>query len=183
MEQRSVFFEEWIKSLREQYKYVIRNNDQVTLPSLTKVLLDVGFGEGELANLRVEATMHIDDVGADYVPDMNILNTVAMGGAHPAECTCPDCVPIDESLFDDEGQPLTDIDPEKATTETGHLFPVADLEISPEASDDGLEDEPAQTFEDTLAEETEAIEEATDDEETLDDTEDDPDTPKQLSMF
>ena len=34
MDQQSVFFEEWMRSLREQYKYVVRSRDRVTLPSL-----------------------------------------------------------------------------------------------------------------------------------------------------
>lgn len=33
MDQQSVFFEEWMRSLREQYKYVVRSRDRVTLPS------------------------------------------------------------------------------------------------------------------------------------------------------
>ncbi len=91
--QRSVFFDEWIKSLREQYKYVIRNNDQVTLPSLTTVMHNVGFSDDELAHLRVEATMHVDAVGADYVPDLTVLDQPTAGQPHPAECLCPQCIP------------------------------------------------------------------------------------------
>ena len=51
MDQQSVFFGEWIRSLREQYKYVVRSRDQVTLPSLTAVLHQVGFTDDELAQL------------------------------------------------------------------------------------------------------------------------------------
>jgi len=172
MERRSIFFDEWIKSLREQYKYVVRNNDTVTLPSLTAVLYDVGFTDDELARLRVEATMHVDDVGEDYVPDMQILEKAQAGQPHPAECTCPQCIPIDESKFDDEGQPLVNDDPEKETHETGHIFPVATIEdTEPEAE--------LQTFEDSLEDdinEDELGEDETDDE-------DDDDKPTQISMF
>ena len=42
MDQRSVFFDDWLSSLREQYKYVLRQDDRVTLPSLTTV--DAGGG-------------------------------------------------------------------------------------------------------------------------------------------
>lgn len=180
MEQRSIFFDEWIKSLREQYKYVIRNNDQVTLPSLTAVMHDVGFTDDELAQLRVEATMHVDDVAEDFVPDLKVLEPTQAGQPHPAECTCPQCIPIDESQYDEDGQPLTDIDPEKATHETGHLFPVA----KPEVTVADLEETQGDlTFEDTLAEETDLLEDDEDIVEAEDDTNDDPDAPKQMSMF
>jgi hypothetical protein len=204
--QRSVFFDEWIKSLREQYKYVIRNNDQVTLPSLTKVMIhDVGFSEDELANLRVEATMHVDDIGADYVPDLTILDKPTAGQPHPAECTCPQCIPIDESQFDDEGQPLTHDDPEEAIHEAGHIFPVAKIEVSETLDDepiiehdliddddeipseiglgDDLVDDENLTFEDSLVEEIESEDDIDDLEEADDEPEDDPDAPQQMSMF
>jgi hypothetical protein len=205
--QRSVFFDEWIKSLREQYKYVIHNNDQVTLPSLTKVMHDVGFSEDELAQLRVEATMHVDVVGADYVPDLNVLDTPSAGGPHPAECLCPQCIPIDESQFDAEGQPLKAVDPEEANHEAGHVFPVAKIEASeliienepveddetpdpevddetpdPEVDDELAEDVPI-TFEDSLVEELATEEDDSDELETEDEPKDDPDAPKQISMF
>lgn len=175
MADRSVFFEEWLKSLREQYKFVIRNNDKVTLPSLTTVLHDVGFGEDELAQLRIEATMHMDDVPPDFVPDMNILSaqSIQAGQAHPAECNCPQCIPIDESGHDAEGQPLKDIDPERDITETGHIFSVAKLETS--------EDFEPVTFEDELIEDEQVIEEDEIIEPEKDS--DESDKPKQMSMF
>ena len=193
--QRSVFFDEWIKSLREQYKYVIRNNDQVTLPSLTTVMHNVGFSEDELAHMRVEATMHIDSVGADYVPDLTVLDTPSAGQAHPAECLCAQCIPIDESKFDDEGQPFTAIELEETNHEAGHIFPVAKIEASePIINDEILDDEiiindiaddndlpETRTFEDSLVEEIISEEEIDEIEE--DKPEDDPDKPKQISMF
>ncbi|MCY3866747.1 MAG: hypothetical protein OXG68_15015, partial [Chloroflexi bacterium] len=63
MNPKSVFHEEWLRSLREQYKHVVRNDDRVTLSSLTAVMHDVGFRESELTQLRIEATMHVDEVG------------------------------------------------------------------------------------------------------------------------
>lgn len=188
MERRSVFFDEWIKSLREQYKYVIQNNDNVTLPSLTKVLHDVGFTDDELTHLRVEATMHIDEVSEDFVPDLQVLDKHQAGQPHPSECTCPQCIPIDESQFDGEGQLLIHDDPEEASHETGHVFAVAKIEEPvQEPIDEVLEKatEPIdelETFEDSLIEEEsdDAIEEEILDE---DDPEDDPDAPKQISMF
>jgi len=194
-EQGSVFFDEWIKSLREQYKYVIRNNDQVTLPSLTAVLHDVGFTDDELNHLRVEATMHVDEVGADFVPDLEVLDTPPAGQPHPAECLCPQCIPIDESQFDADGQPLEAIDAEEANHEAGHVFPVAKIEEpesiiedqpiknneTPESIIDDVEEDEIPTFEDSLAAEIEHEDDT--DELEDDDPEDDPDAPKQISMF
>mgnify|MGYP007029336588 CR=1 FL=1 len=180
MERQSIFFDEWIKSLREQYKYVIRNNDTVTLPSLTDVMHDVGFTDDELAQLRVQATMHVDDVADDFVPDLNVLKTVEAGQPHPAECTCPQCIPIDESQYDDEGQPL-DIDPEQAAHETGHQFVITKPEsevVDNIISDDDIDAE--STFEDSLVEELEDVEDNIIEDEP---EEDDPDAPKQMSMF
>lgn len=193
--QHSVFFDEWIKSLREQYKYVIRNNDQVTLPSLTEVLHNVGFTDEELNHLRVEATMHIDAVGADYIPDLTVLDNPPAGQAHPAECLCPQCIPIDESQFDADGQPLKAVDPEEANHEAGHVFPVAKVEATesmiddqpidddetPELVIDDVEEDEIATFEDSLDDEIETDNDS--DELEDDEPEDDPDTPKQISMF
>jgi len=95
--------------MREQYKHVIRTDDQKTLVSLTKVMHRVGFGEDELAQLRVEATMHVDDMPDDFVPDMEVLQPVAVETAfepHPLECQCPECIQIETIPHDDEGQPL-----------------------------------------------------------------------------
>ena len=117
----SVFTEEWLACLREQYKYVILNNDQVTLASLLPVLHRVGFTEDELAQLRVEATMHVDDVPADFVPDMDVLAPKDQPAPvdeafqpHPLECQCPSCVAMNLVPHDEEGQPIPadQLDPE-----------------------------------------------------------------------
>ena len=83
MQARSVFYREWLRSLREQYKHVARNDDRATLPSLTAVMLNAGFREEELARLRLEATMRVDDVGGDFRADMKILDPLRMAQAHP----------------------------------------------------------------------------------------------------
>lgn len=173
MDQRSVFFEEWIRSLREQYKHVVRQDDRVTLPTLTAVLIEVGFSEDELAQLRVEATMHVDDIGSDHVADMEILEQTL---PHAAECLCPVCTRINKSRSDTEDQPLP-TDQEQKTVEPGSVFSAA----APEDID--TIDEPAPlTFEDSLAAgETEA----SDDEELVDSGADDEDVdkPEQMSLF
>lgn len=125
----SIFQDDWRQCLREQYKYVIRTQDKNTEGSLTGVMYRVGFTDDELAQLRVEATMHVDDMPEDFQPDMDVLNQSAAESAsqptgetsyvaertfepHPAECQCPQCV--DENLVphDEDGQPI-EVDPEE----------------------------------------------------------------------
>ncbi len=72
----NIFADEWRECLRAHYKHVIRNNDHVTEPSLRVVMHQAGFDESELAELRVLATMHIDDSGSDFVPELDVLETM-----------------------------------------------------------------------------------------------------------
>jgi len=78
----NIFRDEWLECLRAHYMHVIRTNDRVTLPSLTVVMGQAGFNESELAELRVRATMHVDQVGADFVPDMNALESASRVEGH-----------------------------------------------------------------------------------------------------
>jgi len=71
------FDNDWRDCLREQYRYVIRNQDTKTEKTLKIVLQEVGFSEVELNELRVLATMR--DMPSDFVPEMDILK--------PAETT------------------------------------------------------------------------------------------------
>lgn len=112
----SVFTDEWRRCLREQYKYVIRNQDRVTRPSLTDVLHSVGFTDDELRQLEIEATMRVEDVPDDFVLDLDILQPVGANQAaanhnrefmpHPLECQCPECVKVNLVPHNEEGQPL-----------------------------------------------------------------------------
>ena len=178
MDQRSVFHNEWLRSLREQYKQVVRNDDRATLSSLTAVMHNVGFRDDELSQLRIEATMHVDDVGEGFSPDMDILSKTGLTQAHPAECTCPACMTIDESKFDSEGQPLAP-DPEAEEYETGHAFSVAEL-----AGNDAGEEVDSITFEDSLAAEAASqLDEEIESPAEADESEADPDAPQQMGLF
>ncbi|MCU0481275.1 MAG: hypothetical protein MUE54_08690 [Anaerolineae bacterium] len=117
----SVFDNEWRDCLREQYKHTIRQNNSKNIASLRVVMNQVGFGEDELRQLEMIATMHIDDVADDFVPNLDILDsptpppvqTLPTGTEipflpHPLECQCPACVSVVMTPHDDEGQPITD---------------------------------------------------------------------------
>jgi hypothetical protein len=107
----SVFADDWRECLREQYKSVVRNEDRVTLQSLTAVMHQVGFTDDELTQLRIEATMRVEDMPDDFVPDMSLVQQpveepIIENVAHPLECQCPQCVELNHIPHDDEGQPL-----------------------------------------------------------------------------
>jgi hypothetical protein len=108
----SIFADAWRECLREQYKHVIRTGNATTRRTLTEVMNEVGFGEDELAQLRLEATMRAEDVPDDFVPDMNILNEPATQQPqsdfqpHPLECQCPQCVEMNMTPHDEDGQPI-----------------------------------------------------------------------------
>jgi len=70
----NVFADEWMECLEAHYMHVIRTKDKVTEPSLSIVMHSAGFSDKQLAELRVRATMHIDDVGEDFVPDLDVLD-------------------------------------------------------------------------------------------------------------
>ncbi|MBI1282266.1 MAG: hypothetical protein GC179_29335 [Anaerolineaceae bacterium] len=70
----NVFADDWVDCLESHYMHVIRNKDKVTEPSLSVVMHSAGFSDKQLAELRVRATMHVDDTGTDFVPDLDVLS-------------------------------------------------------------------------------------------------------------
>jgi len=84
----NIFADEWLECLEAHYMHVIRINDKVTEPSLSIVMHSAGFSDAQLAELRVRATMHVDDVGADFVPDLDILE------AHDHQHDIPESVEV-----------------------------------------------------------------------------------------
>lgn len=113
----SIFENEWRACLREQYKRTIRENNAKNIDSLRVVMGQVGFSDDELRHLELLATMHVDDVADDFVPNLDLLDDIASQSpawdasvpvAHPLECQCPACVNIVMTPHDDDGQPITD---------------------------------------------------------------------------
>ena len=179
MASRSPFFAEWIQSLREHYMNVIRTEDTITEQSLIQVMQEVGFSEDEIRELKIRATMHVDEVSEDFVPDVELLKQ-QRATPHPAECACPDCMAIDLAGHDDEGQPLEHIEEEG---EAGSVFPVVKMDetIAEELPDNA----PADAYDETLVYADEGADiETLDDLPLADDAEDeDDDSPQQLTMF
>jgi hypothetical protein len=119
----SPFADDWRDCLREQYKHVVREDDKLTKPSLALVLNQVGFGEDELRELEVRATIRADDLPEDFQPDLQVLEPSVQAHddfqPHPLECQCPSCMEIDLTPHDADGQPIV-VDPEQAATEDAH---------------------------------------------------------------
>ena len=69
----SIFSQEWRDCLRAHYSYVVRMGDHGTEKTLHNVMIEAGFREDEVKELYVLATAHVDDVSADFVPDMDIF--------------------------------------------------------------------------------------------------------------
>ncbi len=74
MDDHNPFAKDWRDCLEAHFVHVIRTHDHVTEPTLAHVLKQTGFSETQLAELKVRATMHVDDVPGDFVPDLAILD-------------------------------------------------------------------------------------------------------------
>ena len=71
MSGQSIFSDDWRDCLRAHYMHVIRTDDKGTEVTLRAVMREAGFTADELKALYVEATMHVDDVPPDFIPDMD----------------------------------------------------------------------------------------------------------------
>lgn len=180
----NIFANEWVECLEAHYMHVIRINDKVTEPSLSIVMHSAGFTDAQLAELRVRATMHIDSVGADFVPDLDVLEAAdhqheSAQAAEPVVYNIPidlppvavnvqapvEVVPVNEQIVEL---------PEATVT----AEPVeADVSLLEDVLVNEPEDElPEAEFEDATIEE---------DEPPVEDepAQPDPDAPQQLSLF
>lgn len=175
----NVFADEWRECLEAHYMHVIRTKDRVTEPSLTVVMGQAGFNKSELAELRVRATMHIDQSGEDFVPDLEVLDAVAEVEAEARIFAA--AVPDVASAADEP--PV--IEAEQWIEEVEETAVEAEL-LDAEASADAL---PVIEAELPLEQLIEEIEEAALEDELLDEEPppesppEDPDAPQQLTLF
>ncbi len=103
----SIFADEWRECLRAHFTIVMRTNDKITEKTLRGVMIEAGFTDAELKELTVRATMHVDHVGADFVPDMTVLEaeSVIVPGielAVPPEVIEIEALMVEESVMLDE---------------------------------------------------------------------------------
>jgi hypothetical protein len=109
----SLFFEEWRSCLHAHYLYVLRTGDTITEPTLRQVLLNTGFTEDDVAEMRAEAE------ALGWLEPDDALPAVA--GDLPLEPAADDedwaedddwaedgeALPDDEAPFDDDSTQLS----------------------------------------------------------------------------
>jgi hypothetical protein len=103
---QSIFAQEWRDCLRAHYLYVIQIQDRLTERTLIEVMLDAGFTEAELTELRLGASLHVDDAGANFVPDAAVVEVIARAtDAAPAAATQPQEQSADDADADVPTEP------------------------------------------------------------------------------
>ncbi|MEP7294084.1 MAG: hypothetical protein ABI835_20015, partial [Chloroflexota bacterium] len=78
-----IFSDEWRECLIAHYTSVMRAEDKKTERTLRGVMLEAGFTDSELREITVRATAHVDDVDADFVPDLQIFASALPETAAP----------------------------------------------------------------------------------------------------
>lgn len=103
----SPFADDWRDCLRAHYTHVVRAQDTNTIDSLTTVLHQVGFSKDEISDMFVRATMHVDDVGKDFVPDEEFLVAVSEAISDLTAEPPPEALVIaaEEAALEIENQP------------------------------------------------------------------------------
>lgn len=107
MPSSSPFADDWRDCLRSHYTHVVRAQDTNTIDSLTTVLHQVGFSKDELSEMFIRATMHVDDVGEDFVPDEQFLVAVSEAISDLTAEPSPEALVIaaEEAALEIENQP------------------------------------------------------------------------------
>lgn len=176
----NVFADEWRECLEAHYMHVIRTKDRVTEPSLTVVMGQAGFNKSELAELRVRATMHIDQSGEDFVPDQEVMDAVAHveaeGRIFPA--AVPDVAPPAEEVPVIEPEQLIEEVAEDAAVEAELLDAEAPANVLPVIEDELPVDQLIEEIEEAALED-----ERLDEEPPPESPPEDPDAPQQLTLF
>ncbi|MBL8156130.1 MAG: hypothetical protein JNM70_18265 [Anaerolineae bacterium] len=114
----NIFGDDWRECLQAHYVHVVRSRDHVTRPTLRVVMQQAGFDESQMAEMEVRATMHVDDAGADFVPDAEMVRSfaVATPSVEPAEAMIDDEPELetppgmDEAAFIEEESPANNDD-------------------------------------------------------------------------
>ncbi|NWG17771.1 MAG: hypothetical protein HXY41_14180 [Chloroflexi bacterium] len=98
----NIFADDWRECLRAHYMHVIRTGDRVTEPTLRGVMQEAGFSEAELAELRVLATLRVEDAPEGFAPDLHALDGQPAGQAFYSMPAAADEPPEAEATFDVE---------------------------------------------------------------------------------
>jgi hypothetical protein len=113
----NIFDDDWRDCLREQYLAVVRQQDATTRQSLMLVMYEVGFSEADLRELDIRATMHVDDVPDDFVPDMTLMQPAIHTGADLPDGGDADDDPQDDAIPPTFDETLAQAEPAPEDTE------------------------------------------------------------------
>lgn len=178
----NVFADEWMECLEAHYMHVIRTKDKVTEPSLSIVMHSAGFSDKQLAELRVRATMHVDDVSEDFVPDLDVLDE------HDHKHQHDEPQAVESHVYN------IPIDVPTASVETVQAVELTSEEVIEAQNDDIPSDAVLETVEPEMTAEADTLPDNEPSPEELHEQEDealveeeierhDPDAPQQLSLF
>ncbi|MBN8637060.1 MAG: hypothetical protein J0M07_17160 [Anaerolineae bacterium] len=94
---KSPFSEDWRDCLKAHYTHVIRTNDVRTEKTLRTVLHECGYNDAQINEWYVLATMHVDDVDPDFVPDLELVQAEAA----PVMVAVPEMPPVPVALIEE----------------------------------------------------------------------------------
>ena len=95
MPRPSIFDDDWHDCLTEHYKQVVSTEGASRRTDTREVMEQIGYSKGDLSSLYIEATLHIDVLPEDFVPDAEMIEAQRQAAeqVHPMECQCPGCMP------------------------------------------------------------------------------------------
>lgn len=108
---KSPFSEDWRDCLKAHYTHVIRTNDVRTEKTLRTVLHECGYNDAQINEWYVLATMHVDDVDPDFVPDLELVQAEAA----PVMVAVPEMPPAPVAAVIEEPPPEEAVEEEDDT--------------------------------------------------------------------
>lgn len=66
------FAEDWRQSTIAHWMDIVRRGDRVAESTHRAIMAQLGFSEQEIEMLKLEATMKIENLESDFIPEVNI---------------------------------------------------------------------------------------------------------------
>lgn len=89
---RSPFADDWHAAQEQHFQHILRTGDAGARRDAIALMQQAGYDEAAIQALYIRATMHMDDIPPDFVPDMEVIEKLREV-QHPQDCTCPGCTP------------------------------------------------------------------------------------------
>jgi len=93
MSSLSPFADDRRDTLIAHFKLVMHSHDPSRRQAVIDLMETEGFSKAELSSLYIEATMRMDEVPDDFVPDITMIEAQREQdeAPHPLECMCTRC--------------------------------------------------------------------------------------------